>query len=50
MHSYCWKPRDEMDDLIAVITKTIEPKNWTQHGASVHFFAKIDGLVISQSQ
>jgi hypothetical protein len=40
---------DEMDDLITFITKTIEPKKWTPSGASIHFFAKIDGLVISQS-
>jgi hypothetical protein len=39
---------DEMDDLITFITKTIEPKNWRPSGASIHFFAKIDGLVISQ--
>jgi hypothetical protein len=40
---------DEIDDLIAFITKTIEPKNWRPSGASIHFFAKINGLVISQS-
>jgi hypothetical protein len=40
---------DEMDELITFITKTIEPKNWRPSGASIHFFAKIDGLVIGQS-
>jgi RNA polymerase sigma factor (sigma-70 family) len=40
---------DETDDLVQLISKTIEPKNWTPTGASIHFFAKIDGLVVSQT-
>jgi hypothetical protein len=42
-------PIDEAHELVQVITKTIEPKNWTQNGASIHYFYKSQSLVISQS-
>jgi hypothetical protein len=40
---------DEADELVHVITKSIEPKNWTPRGASIVYFSKSESLVILQS-
>jgi hypothetical protein len=39
----------EGDLLAQIISKTIEPKNWTPTGASIEYFEKSESLIISQS-